>query len=62
MGASRAERRNAVLRGDVKGVWRGARAQYQPYISRSGKTYKPNGERECDRRRRQQGLVLSKAA
>lgn len=28
----RAARRNAVLRGDVKGVWRGAEATYRPYI------------------------------
>jgi len=55
--ASRAERRNAALRGKVKGVWRGVDAQYQGYEPRPGKSYKPNGDRECARRRRQMNIT-----
>jgi hypothetical protein len=54
---TRAERRNAALRGKVKGVWRGVEARYEGYKPRPGKSYKPNGDRECARRRRQMNLT-----
>lgn len=48
----RAARRNKRLR-EEKGVWRSFKPKYAGARVRSGKTYKPNGTRECDRRRRQ---------
>lgn len=61
----RAARRNEVLRGDPPTVWKGVaftrggyqQRWYQKWVDGKlvtyPKIYKPNGEQECDRRRRQ---------
>lgn len=49
----RAARRNDVLRGEIRSTWRGVEAITPRGRWSRGKTYKPNGERECKRRRHQ---------